>query len=155
MAKPSIVPMLKAVLEPFLEEIQQEWHAGGRSTPTLPVTDGKVNVRQVVRLLAKRDERVVQHHEQHLYRKAELRTAVNAVADEQGLEPIGSRSPEEAHDAARQRIGKLSGEASELRQAMAEREAVIDDLRRENASLRAQMAMLEETGMVVRLGTAR
>lgn len=155
MAKASIVPMLAAVLEPFLEEIQQEWHANGRAMPTLPVTDGKVNVRQLVRMLGERDERVVLHHEQHFYRKPELNTAVNAVAEEQGLDPIGSRSPEEAHDAARQRIGKLSGEASELRKAMAEREAVIDDLRRENASLRGQLSLLEETGMVVRLGTAR
>ena len=155
MAKPSIVPMLVEVLEPFLEDVQQDWLANGRAAPTLPVTDGKVNVRQVVRMLGERDPRVVLHHEQHFYRKAELRTAVNAVAEEQGLEPIGSRSPEEAHDAARRRIGKLSGEASELRQAMAEREAVIDDLRRENACLREQLSLLEETGMVVRLGTAR
>lgn len=155
MAKPSITPQIAAVLEPYLEELQAAWERGGRLTPTLPVTDGKVNVRQLVRALAALDDKVVIHHEQHFYNKPELRSAVNAVAEQQGLELIGSRSPEVAQDAARQRIGKLSGEASELRQAMAERESVIDALRRENASLRAQMAMLEETGMVVRFGTAR
>lgn len=155
MAKPSITPQIAAVLEPYLEELQEAWERGGRLTPTLPVTDGKVNVRQLVRALAARDDKVVIHHEQHFYNKPELRSAVNAVAEQQGLELIGSRSPEVAQDAARQRIGRLSGEASELRQAMAERESVIDALRRENASLRAQMAMLEETGMVMRSGTAR
>lgn len=155
MAKPSITPQIAAVLEPYLEELQEAWERGGGLTPTLPVTDGKVNVRQLVRALAARDDNVVIHHEQHFYNKPELRSAVNAVAEQQGLELIGSRSPEVAQDAARQRIGKLSGEASELRQAMAERESVIDALRRENASLRAQMALLEETGMVVRSGPAQ
>ncbi|TXM95306.1 hypothetical protein [Methylobacterium sp. WL116] len=155
MAKPSITPQIAAVLEPYLEELQAAWERGGRLTPTLPVTDGKVNVRQLVRALAALDDKVVIHHEQHFYNKPELRSAVNAVAEQQGLELIGSRSPGVAQDAARERIGKLSGEASDLRQAMAERESVIDALRRENASLRAQMAMLEETGMVVRSGTAR
>lgn len=155
MARPSITPVLAAVLEPYLEELQEAWERGGRLVPTLPVTDGKVNVRQLVRALAARDDRVVNHHEQHFYNKPELRSAVNAVAEEQGLQLIGSRSPEEAHDAARQRIGRHSDEASELRKAMAEREAVIDALRRENAVLRERMAMLEETGMVVRAGPAR
>lgn len=155
MAKPSITPTLLAVLEPYLEDCQRAWEAGERGLATLPVTDGKVNVRELVRLLSTRDPRVVPHHEQHFFNKPELRMAVNAVAQQQGLKLIGSRTPDATPDVVRDRIGKLSGEASELRQAMAEREAVIDALRREVASLRQQLALLEETGMVVRLGSAR
>jgi hypothetical protein len=153
MARASIVPFLAETLEPYLEAVQRAWRDTGR--PTLPVTDGKVNVRQIVRELAKRDPRVQEHHEQHFFRKAELRSAVNAVAEEQGLDLIGSRTPDETHEAARRRIGKLAGEASDLRSVVAEREAVIDSLRRENASLREQLRMLEEIGMVFRAGPVR
>lgn len=146
MANPSIIPRLVEVLEPYLEELQVAWEKGGRPAPTLPVTDGKVNVRQLVRALAGRNKDVRLHHEQHFFRKPELRAAVNAVAREQGLELIGSRSPEEGHEAARQRIGKMSGETSELRRVIAEHEAVVDALRQENAALREQMRLLRIPG---------
>lgn len=155
MAKPSIVPLIAAVLEPYLEERQQAWEAAGRRTPTLPATNGKVNVRQVVLDLHARDDRIVPHHEQHLFTKPELRAAVDAIATQQGLATIGSRSAGGGDDAARRRISRLSDEASDLRQVVAEREVVIDALRREVVSLRGQLSLLEETGMVVRLGSAR
>ncbi|WP_408902556.1 hypothetical protein [Methylobacterium radiotolerans] len=155
MAAPSILPMLSAALEAYLEEAQRDWEAQGGRQPTLPVTDGKVNVRQIVRSLGARDPRIKPGHEQHFFKKPELRLAVNAVAEQQELALIGSRSPEEGYDVVQRRIGKLAGEASELRQAMAEREAVIDSLRRENSALREQLALLEQTGMVVRTGPAR
>lgn len=155
MAAPSILPMLSAALEAYLEEATRIWLDQGERVPTLPVTDGKVNVRQLVRYLGERDPGIKPSHEQHFFKKPELRLAVNAVAEQQGLALIGSRTPEEGYDVVQRRIGKLTGEASDLRQAMAEREALIDSLRRENAMLREQLALLEQTGMVIRVGSAR
>lgn len=155
MARESVLPTLVAALEPYLERRHAEWLASDRWRPTLPATGEKVNVRQIVRELAQFDDRVVLHHEQHFYRKSELLIAVNRIAEEQGLQPIGSRSPQDTDDAAGRRIGVLSGEASELRRALAEREALIEHLRRENASLREQLQLLEETGMVLRVGAVQ
>ncbi|MBO1905298.1 hypothetical protein KHP60_09725 [Microvirga sp. 3-52] len=155
MARESVVPLIVSVLEPHLERLHSEWLASDGLRPSLPAVGEKVNVRQLVRDLGQVDERVLLSHEQHFYRKPELMLLVNKVAEEQGLSPIGSRSPDEADDAARRRIGKLSGEASELRQLLAERDAAIEALRRDNAVLREQLRLLEETGMVMRLGDAR
>lgn len=155
MAAPSILPLLVGVLEPYLEERQREYLDSGSQAPTLPGTKGKVNVRQVVRELAERDGNVKLTHEQHLFNKPELRGPINAVAEQQGLAPIGSRSPDEESDAVRTRIGKIAGEASELRQALAEREALIESLRGENDALRSQLRLVEETGMILRTGDVR
>ena len=155
MARDSIVPMILSVLEPHLEKLHREFIASDGAVPTLPITGDKVNVRRLVLDLIEIDARILPSHEQHFYRKAELQLAVNRIAEEQRLAPIGSRSPDEEGDVARRRIGKLSDEASELRQVLAEREAVIEELRSENAALREQMRMLEETGMVLRVGDAR
>lgn len=155
MAAPSILPLLVGVLEPYLEERQREYLDGGCRVPTLPATNGKINVRQVVRELSDRDGRVKLTHEQHLFNKPELRGALNAVAEQQGLARIGSRSPDEESDVVRTRIGKIAGEASELRQVLAEREALIEALRGENDALRSQLRLVEETGMVLRAGEVR
>lgn len=153
MARDSIVPLLLRVLEPHLERLHAAWLAAGGREPTLPMTGDKVNVRRLVQDLMALDARVIASHEQHFFRKAELQIAVNRIAEEQGLAPIGSRAPDEADEAARSRIGRLSGETSDLRRALAEREATIESLRRENTVLREQIRLLEETGMCLRTGS--
>lgn len=153
MARPSIVPLILSALEPYLERKHQMFLEAGGAYPTLPSTgDGKINVRQLVRELMVLDPRVLESHEQHFYRKRELSEPVDRIAEEQGLNAIGSRSPDEDQDAARTRIGKIARETSELRQILAEREALIESLRQENAGLRERMAVVEETGMTFRIG---
>ncbi|KQQ11831.1 hypothetical protein ASF53_16855 [Methylobacterium sp. Leaf123] len=155
MPMPSVEPVILSVLEPYLEELHRTWNAAGRTAPTLPATDGKVNVRAVVRQLIRRDGRLRPSHEQHFFDKPALRSAVNAIAAEQGLAPIGSRAPGAEDDALRTRLGRVAREASGLRQVLVEREGLIDALRRENHALREQMRLLEETGMVLRRGDLR
>lgn len=156
MAQPSIIPVILGALEPYLEEAQREFHDRGGLLPTLPVTgEGKVNVRQIVRELMKRDPSIIESHEQHFYRKREIYTLVDSVAEDQGIGQIGSRVPGEEHDAARRRIGKLSGELSQLRQALAELAASNETLRRKLASVEESLALVEETGMIFRSGDAK
>jgi len=155
MPMPSVEPIILAVLEPYLEEVQRAWSDAEGSAPTLPATDGKVDVRNLVRQLMRCDARILASHEQHFYDKPALRSAVNALAAEQGLAPIGSRGPRAEDDALGRRFGKVAREASGLRQALAEREALIDALRRENHGLREQMRLLEETGMTLRRESLR
>ncbi len=95
MPMPSVEPVILSVLEPYLEEAQRAWAVAGGAAPTLPATDGKVNVRDLVRRLMRRDARILASHEQHFFDKPALRPAVNAVAAEQGLAPIGSRGSQE------------------------------------------------------------
>jgi hypothetical protein len=154
MARVSVIPHILAVLEPYLEEAAQAYEAAGGRAPTLPTTlDGKVNVRRLVQALTARDPRVRPSHEQHFYRSPEIKAALAAVVEQQGIKPIGARL-EESPDAARNRIGRLSAETSELRQALAEREALVELLRAEVRSLREQLQMIEETGMPLRDGSA-
>lgn len=155
MSRASIVPHIISVLEPYLEDRHRRWLADPGLGPTLPVTGDKVNVRQIVRELAKLDDGIRLNHEQHFFKHPELAIAVNRIAEEQGLAAIGSRSPDDVDAVARQRMSKVSGEASELRQALAEREATIEHLRRQNETLREQLRMLEETGVLIRTGPIR
>ena len=98
MARPSIVPQLVALLEPWLEARMAEWDAlpdTGRE-PTLPATDdGKVNVRALTLAVGLRSSQA-----QHFYLHPELAALVNAVAEAQGLRLIGSRSQVDAEDDA-------------------------------------------------------
>jgi hypothetical protein len=156
MARPSVVPLILSVLDPYLEAKHREFLDAGGIGPTLPSTgEGKVNVRQIVRDLMRLDPAILESHEQHFFRKKELYEPVDHIAHEQGLNAIGSRSVDEEEDAARQRIGKIARETSDLRQILAEREALIEFLRRENASLRERMGLIEETGMIFRVEDLR
>jgi hypothetical protein len=77
--------------------------------PTLPTTsDGKVNVRAVAD-----ESKIGIARVQHLFKREELRSAVNAVALEQMLKPIGARLPSddvEKEVAARMRRTNAPGE---------------------------------------------
>jgi hypothetical protein len=150
MSPAPIAPEILAVLEPHLEKLDAAWSAqpDGDREATLPVTgDGKVNVRQLVRDIGLRETL-----EQHFYRKPELAGPVNALAQVQGVKPIGSRMLDDVADAGvRKRLGRDAETISDLRRALAERESLIVALRDENARLKERMSLVEETGMVFRV----
>jgi hypothetical protein len=145
----SVVPSILEKLEPHLERLELAWssQASDDRAPTLPLTpEGKVNVRQLVRDLGLRETL-----EQHFFRKPELAGPVNALAKVQGVKPIGSRLLDDIADAGlRKRIGRDAETISDLRQALAEREALVTSLREENARLKARLNLVEETGLLFR-----
>lgn len=149
----SLLPELLEALEAYLDERARAWldQVGDRQ-PTLPSTlDGKVNVRAITVALGR-----PQSQEQHLFKKPELRAAINAVAAEQGLKPIGDRLREQDLDkevvAQMRRTNMRSGELSKL---VAEQASVIERQRRTIESLREQMRMFEETGQTLRTRPVR
>ncbi|MBX9827484.1 MAG: hypothetical protein K2Y27_21130 [Xanthobacteraceae bacterium] len=152
MSPRSVVPNILDRLEPHLEALELAWSAQPEDSrePTLPSTpEGKINVRQLVRDLGLRETL-----EQHFFRKPELAGPVNALARIQGLKPIGSRMLDDvADEGVRQRLKRSSDDRSELRKALAEREALVESLRAENSRLRARLGLVEETGLIMRDGT--
>lgn len=149
MSPAPVAPDILRVLEPHLERLDAAWTAQPRDErqPTLPLTpDGKVNVRQLVR-----DMKLRETLEQHFYRKPELAGPVNALAHVQGVKPIGSRLLDDVADAGvRKRLGRDADTISDLRRALAEREALVTSLREENARLKARLNLVEETGLLFR-----
>jgi hypothetical protein len=163
MARQSVVPSIRdEKLMPYLEQCRSRWDAQppGRRTYTLPATaDGKVNVRQLATELGLKPSQV-----QHFHNHAELADPVNEEARRQGLKEIGSRSQARPNgDLAVRGIGsshEASGGSSELDRAMrlvselqmalAEREMLIDRLRRENSTLHERQCFLEQHGFFIR-----
>jgi hypothetical protein len=144
----SIIPRILAKLEPYLELLDRQWEsqAEGCRTPTLPHDKGHVNVRAITKALGLR-----QSQEQHFFKKRELALAINEVAKVQGLRGINSRELQDAEDRTHaERMHKVVQHNTDLSRSLAEREAVIERQRREIEALRAQLALLEETGMAIR-----
>jgi len=149
MAQRSITSDLLAMLEPWLDAQMEKWLTQPETmrSPTLPATvDNKVNVREITRALA-----LAQSKEQHFYKKPELRSAINAVAEKQGLLGIGSRMQMEAADQAMvNRMDRIQRGAADLSRILAEREAVIERQRAVIAALKEQLRLRSETGMTLR-----
>jgi hypothetical protein len=148
MAARSILPEIQAKLEPYLELLDRQWEsqAEGSRIPTLPHDKGQVNVRAITKALGLR-----QSQEQHFFKKRELTLAINELAKVQGLRGINSRELQDAEDRTHaERMHKVVQHNTDLSRALAEREAVIERQRREIEALRAQLALLEETGMAIR-----
>ena len=148
----SIVPDILAALEPWLEARITDWKAQPEASrrPTLPEAKGKVNVRGIVEALD-----LPTTHAQHFFRHAALRAAVNAVAKEQGLLPIGAFADEETSEADKAVVARLKQAKTrndDLSKAVAEQAATIESQRREIVALREQLRLLEQTGQVVRTG---
>ena len=149
----SIIPEILAKLEPYLELLDRQWEsqAEGCRTPTLPHDKGHVNVRAITKALGLR-----QSQEQHFFKKRELALAINELAKVQGLRGINSRELQDAEDRTHaERMHKVVQHNTDLSRALAEREAVIERQRREIEALRAQLALLEETGMAIRTSRIR
>ena len=149
----SIIPEILAKLEPYLELLDRQWEsqAEGCRTPTLPHDKGQVNVRAITMALGLR-----QSQEQHFFKKPELALAINELAGIQGLRGINSRELQDAGDRVHAaRMQKVVRDNTGLSRSLAEREAVIERQRREIEALRAQLALLEGTGMAIRTSGVR
>lgn len=161
MARPSIIPTVKAALEDYLERMQVAYLAAPevQRVPTLPATpDGKVNVRALGQAIA-----LKQTQEKYLYERQELTSLINLVAEGQGLLPIGARLLVDASDnALKERLVRQAQFAKANAQAAVEaqsatgelleklRDAVleIESLRTENMRLKAQLDLIH-SGMMV------
>jgi len=150
----SILPELLEGLERYLDERASAWLAqpDGSRSPTLPATpDGKVNVRAITLAIGR-----PQSQEQHLFRRPELKAAIDAVAIEQGLKPIGARNqPEDLEKAVVARMRRTDMRSNELSKMVAEQASVIERQRRTIDSLREQISLFEETGQVLRIAAVR
>ncbi len=149
MARPSIIPTVKASLEDYLERMQAAFLAmpEAQRVPTLPATsDGKVNVRALGEAIE-----LKQTQEKYLYERQELTSLINLVAEGQGLMPIGSRLLVDAADKALKdrmvrtaQSAKASAQAAvEAQSATAELLEKLKDVVLENESLKAQNMRLK------------
>lgn len=148
----SVIPLIKAALEVFICN-------GGR----LPATnEGKVNVAALCRML----KGIPEDYTQHFHKKEEIKDIVNAMAAEQGLLPIGTRSTRnEVNSEIEQRIVQTSKQAKEDAQAaveatsaqhslLVELKAVRTELARKDleiAALKERFRLVEEGSYFVRI----
>lgn len=157
MARPSVIPGIKARLEVYLDKIEAEYLTQGDSNrlPTLPRTpDGKVNVRAVASAVD-----LTVNQEKYLYERKELTDLINCIAEGQGLLPIGSRLHQTAADQAiKERLVRQAKSAQEASQAAVEAASAQDELlnriallsselekaKAEIVCLREQLAMVQE-----------
>jgi hypothetical protein len=134
---------LLKVLQPYLDEVVDRYRRDG--TVTLPVTtDGKVNVTGLCRDLGLSTSDV-----QYFYRKQALADAVNVVAEELGIDPIGSRALADQRDeAAKQEVKAARKDAKQKGEDVVELRRHIDDLTRELERVKRERdrykAMIEE-----------
>jgi uncharacterized coiled-coil protein SlyX len=145
----SILQPLLDLLTPYLEAKVDEWLAQPEADrrPTLPATvDGKVNVRAVAEEAGIGIARV-----QHLFKRDDLRSAINAIALEQSLKPIGSRLPsDDVEKEVAARMHRTDARANELGTMVAEQAATIERQRRQIDALREQLRAFEDTGQIIR-----
>jgi hypothetical protein len=149
----SVLPALLQELELYLDRQAAAWQEQDcdARVPTLPATsDGKVNVRAITLALGR-----PQSQEQHLFKRPELKSTINAVAIEQGLKPIGSRLPDDLEKAIADRMRRTEKRSSEMSRLVAEQASVIEKQRRTIESLREQVRIFEETGQVLRTAPVR
>lgn len=145
----SILPELIENLQAYLDGRVRSWldQPDGDRVPTLPATvDGKVNVLAVAE-----ESGIGAARQQHLFKRPELKSLVNAVAFEQGLKPIGGRMPaEEVEREAAAHLRRTEARSNDLSKLVAEQASVIEKQRREIDGLREQLRMFEETGQILR-----
>lgn len=147
MAKREVEAEILGALDSFL--------AQGNALPG--TCDGKVNVAALCRALGLRPSDA-----QHLFRKEALKTVINAMAEEQGLRPIGARTEREAADeAVHDSIARVAAQAMRDAQAAIEQSAAaavlldelatakaeVERLRLENKALRTRLHIFEEGGV--------
>lgn len=148
MARPSVIPAVKARLETYLDEREALFQAqpADERTPTLPSTpDGKVNVRAIAQAI---ELKLTQ--EKYLYERDELSSLVNLVAEGQGLLPIGARLLQDAGDRAiKERMTRQAQTARAATQAAVEAQAVhaellekVRELSADNEALSAEVVRL-------------
>ncbi|MDO9294353.1 hypothetical protein [Bradyrhizobium sp.] len=150
----SVLPELLDTLRAYLARQVQAWldQPEGARLPTLPVlSDDKVNVLAIAE-----ESGIGAARQQHLFKRPELKSLVNAVAFEQGLKPIGGRMPsEELEREAVAHVRRTEARSNDLSKLVAEQASVIERQRREIEGLREQLRMFEETGQVLRTAVVR
>lgn len=114
------------VLSPYLDAVVDRYRRDG--SVELPATpEGKVNVVGLCR-----DAGLSASDAQHLHRKQALANTVNAVAEELGLAPIGSRALADTRDAAaKAELTKARADAKAQGEDVVALRRQIDDLTRE------------------------
>lgn len=143
MARPSVIPGIKARLEWWLDEREAAYLAQPEATrqPTLPLTpDGKVNVRAVAQAI---DLKPTQ--EKYLFEREELTTLINCIAEGQGVLTIGARvNPTNADKRIKQTIiqqAKSTQQATQAAtEAVAAQQELLDRIRSLSADLEAAKA---------------
>lgn len=161
MARPSIIPTVKAALEEYLERTQVAFldMSESQRVPTLPSTsDGKVNVRVLATAIG-----LKQTQEKYLYERPELTSLINLVAEGQGLLPIGARLLVDASDRVlKERLVRQAQSAKANAQAAVEAQSATgelleklkdvvlenESLKAENMRLKAQLDLIH-SGIVV------
>ena len=146
MARPSVIPGIKARLESWLDEREAAYLAQPESArkPTLPMTpDGKVNVRAVAQAIE-----LMPTQEKYLFERVELTTLINCIAEGQGVLTIGARvNPTDADKAIKQKIILHAKNAQEATQtateAIAAQQELLDRIRALSSELAASKAEAE------------
>jgi hypothetical protein len=146
MARPSVIPGIRARLEEWLDQCEAAYLTQPEVSrqPTLPVTpDGKVNVRAVAQAIQLKPTQ-----EKYLYEREELTQLINCIAEGQGVLTIGSRvNQTDADKAVKQRLILQSKAAQERTQAAVEaisaHEELLDRIRKLSAELAASKAETE------------
>lgn len=163
MARPSVIPGIKARLEEFLVAKESEYlsQPEGSRKPTLPTTpDGKVNVSAVAEAINLTKTQV-----KYLHEREELKELINCIAEGQGVLTVGSRLHQSAADKMiKERLiqqAKSSQEASqaaieasaaqqELLDRIGELEVELEKVNSENVRLRAQLDVVQQ-GLLVEM----
>jgi len=132
------------VIEDILSKFD-DFIATGAQIPA--TSEGKVNVDGLVQAFGCKPS-----DNQHFFRKEEIKLAVNAVAENQGLKPIGYRADQSKQDKEfRKRLIRVSRSAKkdaesalEARAAVSQMQREIDDLRDKNIVLQRELSALKE-----------
>lgn len=139
MARPSVIPGIKARLEEWLDQRESDYlsQPEEQRQPTLPLTpDGKVNVRAVAQAI---DLKPTQ--EKYLFERDELTQLINCIAEGQGVLSIGARvNPTCADKAIKQRLILQSKTVQETSQAAVEAISAREELLGRIQSLSADLA---------------
>lgn len=150
--------MIKRKVESDLLDRLDRYVANGGKIPA--TNDLKVNVSGLCRELG-----AAPSDAQHFYRKEELKLAVNALAEEQGLAPIGARAQSVEDQVVQNRIASVAAQAKvdamAAAESLASAKVLLDELRAaqseirrlilENKSLRTRLAIIEGGGVVPRI----
>lgn len=145
MPRPSIIPTILPVIESYLEgKLAEYLDQEGEKTPTLPTTsEGKVNVRELVRSLHEADNSFKLTWEQHFFNKKELFDAVNIVAEQMNVLPIGSRAlDDDASKAVKTKIQKTNAENKKFSEELVEALKRNEILSYENQQLKIEIERL-------------
>jgi hypothetical protein len=146
MARPSVIPGIRARLEEWLDQCEAAYLSQPEADrqPTLPMTtDGKVNVRSVAQAIQLKPTQ-----EKYLYEREELTQLINCIAEGQGILTIGSRATQtEADRQVKQKVTLYAKNAQEAAraatEAIAAQQELLDRIRVLSAELAASKAEVE------------